>query len=255
MIHFVGAGCGAPDLITVRGQRLLQQADVVIYAGSLVNPQLLEQVKEGCRLFDSAYMTLEEVLAEMERAEQAGQTTVRLHSGDPSLYGAIREQIDWLDAHGIAYDITPGVSAFSGAAAALGHLGGAEYTLPGVSQTLIITRIAGRTPVPEKESIRELASHRASMAIYLSTGHLRKLSEELITGGFPPDTPAAAVYKASWPEEKTIIGTVASLPDLVAAQGIVSTALILVGDYLGTAYDRSKLYDPGFSTGFREAKA
>ncbi len=256
MVHFVGAGCGAPDLITLRGHRLLQQADQIIYAGSLVNPALLEAAKPGCIIRDSAQMTLEQVLDAIRKIEAAGKVTVRLHTGDPSLYGAIREQIDALDAEGIAFDITPGVSAFSGAAAALGHLGGAEYTLPGVSQTLMITRMAGRTPVPEAESIERLAAHRASMAVYLSAGMVGELSSRLIRGGYPEDTPAAIVYKASWPDEKTVLCTVGQLPACAQEHSIQKTALILVGDYLQKTpshYERSKLYDPSFSTGFREA--
>lgn len=249
MVHFVGAGCGAPDLITVRGQRLLSEADVVIYAGSLVNPAVLDVVKAGCALHDSARMTLEEVDAVIAQAEAEGKTTVRLHSGEPSLYGAVREQFDTLDARGIDWDMTPGVSAFGGAAASLG----AEYTLPGVSQTLIITRMAGRTPVPEAESIERLAAHGASMAIYLSTGMLEGLRAQLLAGGYAPETPAAIVYKASWPDEKRLVCTVEDLPERAAAEGITKTALILVGGFLGDSYERSKLYDPTFSTEFREA--
>lgn len=253
MIHFVGAGCGAPDLITVRGQRLLREADVIIYAGSLVNPALLDNAKPGCVMFNSAKMTLEEVFAAFRAAEDAGKTTVRLHTGDPSIYGAIREQIDLLDTAGIRYDITPGVSSFCGAAAALGALGGAEYTLPNVSQTVIITRMAGRTPVPEREEIEKLAAHHASMVIFLSAGMIEELSERLMRGGYSADTPAAIVYKASWPDEKTIICTVEQLPTLAAEHCITKTALILVGDFLGNDYERSKLYDPTFATEFREA--
>ena len=197
MIHFVGAGCGAADLITVRGKALLEQADVIVYAGSLVNPALLEYKKEGCRVYDSARMTLEEVLAVMQEAEAAGLDTVRLHTGDPCLYGAIREQMDQLDHRGIPYDYCPGVSAFSGAAAALKM----EYTLPDVSQSVIITRMAGRTPVPARESVRSFAAHGATMVLFLSAGLLRETQNELLAGGYEPDTPAAIVYKASWPDE------------------------------------------------------
>lgn len=249
MVHFVGAGCGAPDLITVRGQRLLKQADVIIYAGSLVNPQLLNNAKPGCEIYNSAEMTLEQVISTIEKAEANGKTTVRLHTGDPSIYGAIREQIDLLNESGIRWDVTPGVSSFCGAAAALG----AEYTLPKVSQTVMITRMEGRTPVPEKEEISKLASHHATMVIFLSAGMTEKLSERLIEGGYRPDTPAAIVYKASWPDEKTIVCTVKELPIKAKEHQITKTALILVGDFLGTEYERSKLYDPSFSTEFREA--
>ena len=250
MVHFIGAGCGAADLITVRGARLLGEADVIIYAGSLVNPALLAYAKPGCEVHDSASMTLEEVLAVIEAAEAAGKTTARLHTGDPSLYGAVREQFDALDARGIAYDVCPGVSAFSGAAAALR----CEYTLPEVCQTLVITRAAGRTPVPERESLRALAAHRAAMALYLSAGLAREAQAALIEGGYPPETPAAAVYKATWPEERVVRCTLGALPDAMAALGIDRTALILVGDFLGACEHRSKLYDPGFETGYRKAK-
>ena len=249
MIHFVGAGSGAEDLITLRGARHLEEADVVIYAGSLVNPALLKRCRPGCEIHDSASMTLEEVLAVMDGAEAAGKTTVRLHTGDPSIYGAIREQMDALDRKGYAYDVTPGVSSFCGAAAALR----AEYTLPNVSQTVIITRCAGRTPVPERESIRALAAHGATMVLFLSTGLTAKVQEELLAGGVSADTPAAVVYKATWPDERILRCTVATLHESVAASGITKTALIVVGRCLGDEYLRSKLYDPGFSTEFREA--
>ena len=193
MVHFVGAGSGAADLITLRGKNLLEKADVIIYAGSLVNPQLLEYAREDCKIFNSAKMTLEEVLEVIFQAEEEGKTTVRLHTGDPCLYGAIREQMDVLDEKGIAYDYCPGVSSFSGAAAALNL----EYTLPNVSQSVIITRMAGRTPVPEKESIESFAAHQATMVVFLSTGMLEELSRRLIEGGYKPDTPAAIVYKAT----------------------------------------------------------
>lgn len=250
MIWFVGAGSGAVDLITVRGDRLLREADVVIYAGSLVNPELLRCVKPDARCFDSAGMTLEEVLKEMFTAEEAGLTTVRLHTGEPSLYGAIREQMDALAEKGIAFEVVPGVSSFAAAAAAL-H---AEYTLPSVSQSLIITRMAGRTPVPEKEEISLLAAHGTSMAIFLSAGMLPKLQERLLAGSYTVDTPAAIVYKASWPDELTLRCTLGTLAETGEKNGIGKTALVLVGDFLGTDYERSKLYDPGFTTGFREAK-
>ena len=201
MVHFVGAGPGAPDLITLRGKTYLEQADVIIYAGSLVNPQLLDYAKEGCQVYNSAKMTLEEVLEVMEQAEQAGKVTVRLHTGDPCIYGAIREQMDELDRMGISYDSCPGVSSFCGAAAALNL----EYTLPDISQSVIITRMAGRTPVPEKESIESFAAHQATMVIFLSTGMLEELSRRLIEGGYTADTPAAIVYKATWEDEKKFV--------------------------------------------------
>lgn len=251
MIRFVGAGCGAADLITVRGQRLLSEADVVIYAGSLVNPALLDGVKEGAKIFNSAEMTLEEVLGVMFDAEEKGLMTVRLHTGDPCLYGAIREQMDALDEKGIAYDYTPGVSSFCGAAAALGM----EYTLPGVSQSVVITRMAGRTPVPERESVRAFAAHRATMVLFLSTGLLEQTQAELIAGGYEPETPAAIVYKASWPDEKTVLCTVGTLADAARENGIRKTALIIAGDAVSqSGYARSELYNPSFATGFRPAK-
>lgn len=249
MVHFVGAGPGAADLITVRGQNLLKQADVIIYAGSLVNPEHLKLAKEGCQIYDSASMTLEQVIEVMGKAEAEGLMTVRLHTGDPSIYGAIREQMDLLAKEQIEYDVTPGVSSFCGAAAALK----AEYTLPDVSQTVIITRMAGRTPVPEKEEIARLASHQATMAIFLSTGLLDSLSKELVRGGYSPDTPAAIVYKATWPEEKVFYGTVETLPQIAKENHITKTALILVGRFLGDSYERSKLYDPSFTHEYREA--
>ncbi len=251
MIYFVGAGSGAPDLITVRGQRLLERADTIVYAGSLVNPALLEGRKPGCAVYDSAKMTLEEVLAVMIPAARAGQTVVRLHTGDPCVYGAHREQMDALDAAGIPYEVCPGVSSFCGAAAALR----AEYTLPGVSQTVILTRMEGRTPVPEAEQIEALAAHGASMVIFLSAGRLDELSRRLIAGGYAPDTPAAVVYKATWPEEKVLRTTVSGIAEAAAREGIEKTALVTVGGFLGDGYERSKLYDPAFTTGFREGKA
>ena len=250
MLHFVGAGSGAADLITVRGQKLLKEADVIIYAGSLVNPALLENAKKECKIYDSANMTLEEVIEVVSEAEKEGKTTVRLHTGDPSIYGAIREQMDLLDEQGIAYDVTPGVSSFCGAAAAMK----AEYTLPDVSQTVIITRMAGRTPVPEKEEISLLASHQATMVIFLSTGLLESLSERLIAGGYQADTPAAIVYKATWPDEKKFLCTVGTLAQTAKENNITKTALIMVGNFLGNEYERSKLYDPAFTHEFRRAK-
>ena len=250
MIHFVGAGSGGADLITVRGARLLGEADCVIYAGSLVNPDVLQYAREGCALHDSAGMTLEEVMAVMAENEKAGKTTVRLHTGDPSLYGAIREQMDRLDELGLAYDVTPGVSSFCGAAAAL-H---AEYTLPEVSQSVIITRMAGRTPVPEGEELRKMASHGCTMVLFLSTGLLEDVERELLAGGaYTADTPAAIVYKATWPDEKVFRCTVGTLAQTARDNHITKTALITIGNFLGNDYERSKLYDPGFTHGYREA--
>lgn len=251
MISIVGAGSGAADLITVRGARLLGQADVIVYAGSLVNPQLLSYAKEGCEIHNSAKMTLEEVVDVMAKAHFLGQNVVRLHTGDPSIYGAIREQMDALRQKNIPFEVVPGVSSFCGAAAALQ----AEYTLPGVSQTVIITRAAGRTPVPEKENIRSLAAHRATMAIFLSAGLLPQLTEDLVEGGYPPETPAAIVYKATWEDEKKFVCTVGTLAQTAKENQITKTALMIIGEAANAShYDRSLLYHPEFTTEFREGK-
>ena len=250
MVHFVGAGPGAPDLITRRGAQFLREADVIIYAGSLVNPVLLSLTKADCRIYNSAEMTLEQVLDTIYSAEAAGLTTVRLHTGDPCLYGAVREQMDALNAAGIVYDNTPGVSSFCGAAAALN----AEYTLPSVSQSVIITRLAGRTPVPEKENLAALAAHGASMVIFLSAGMLEGVQQALLQGSYTPDTPAAIVYKATWPGEKIVRCTVGTLARSGKEAGIRNTALILAGDFLQPDYERSRLYDPTFTTGFRKGE-
>lgn len=249
MVHFVGAGPGAADLITKRGLELLNKADVVIYAGSLVNPVLLGYCKESCRIFNSAKMTLEQVIETIEEAEKNGEETVRLHTGDPSIYGAIREQMDELEKRDISFTVTPGVSSLFGAAAATQ----AEYTLPGVTQTVIVTRMEGRTPVPEREKIASLASHGATMVIFLSAGMLEGLQTELLKGAYTEKTPVAIVYKATWPEERVLYGTLGELAKLGADNNITKTALILVGDFLSAQYERSKLYDPGFTTEFREA--
>ncbi len=250
MVDFVGAGCGAADLITVRGMRLMQSADVVIYAGSLVNQELLGYAKEGCEIYNSAEMSLEEIIDIMNKAELAGKHTVRLQTGDLSLFGALREQADRLDALGIEYRVTPGVSSMFGAAAALK----AEYTLPSVSQTVIITRMAGRTEVPDSESIEALASHCATMVIFLSAGMTDELSRRLIKGGYVPETPAAIVYKASWKDERVLRCTVGTLHETVCICGIKKTALIIVGRVLGSDYELSKLYDKTFETEFRKAE-
>ena len=249
MVHFVGAGSGAVDLITVRGARLLSEADVVIYAGSLVNPDLLSYTKEGCELHDSAKMTLEQVIAVIKKAEKDGKVTVRLHTGDSSIYGAVREQFDELQELGIEYDVCPGVSSFCGAAASLKT----EYTLPDVSQTVIITRTAGRTPVPERESIRALATHQSTMVLFLSTSLTERLQADLLAGGYPGNTPVAVVYKATWPEERIFRCTVETLHQTVTANGLTKTSLIVVGNCMGDQYLRSLLYHPGFTTEYREA--
>ena len=251
MVYFVGAGSGAADLITVRGMKLLEQADVIIYAGSLVNPELLQYAKKDCEIHNSAKLTLEEVLQIMQEADGQGKMLVRLHTGEPSIYGAVREQMDALDEMGIPYESCPGVSACFGAAASLNL----EYTLPDVSQTLIITRMEGKTKVPEKESIESLAAHQASMAIYLSTGMLQELSRRLIAGGYREDSPAALIYKATWPEEEAYVCTVGTLAQIAAEHGITKTALVLVGDVITHGhYQKSRLYAADFSTEFRAAK-
>lgn len=249
MVYFVGAGSGAPDLITVRGARLVREADVIVYAGSLVNRALLDEAKPGCQTHDSAYMTLEQVTDVICRAERSGLVTVRLHTGDPCIYGAIREQMDLLEEKGIGYEVVPGVSSFCGAAAALK----AEYTLPGVSQSVIITRMAGRTPVPERERIRNLAKSGSTMVIFLSSSLIRELEAELLQGAYTPDTPAAIVYKATWPDEKVLLCTVGTLAETARENRITKTALITVGGFLGCGYERSKLYDPSFTTEYRRA--
>ena len=249
MVHFVGAGPGAPDLITLRGAELLKNAGAIIYAGSLVNPALLALAKEDCCIYNSAEMTLEQVIEAIRKENgRGGGDIVRLHTGDPCLYGAVREQMDALDALGIPWDDTPGVSSFCGAAAALG----AEYTLPGISQSVIITRMAGRTPVPEAERLENLAQHGASMAIFLSAGMLEEVQTALLNGAYSTDSPAAIVYKATWPEEKIVRCTVGTLAHSGGLAGIRKTAIILVGGFLSGGYDRSKLYDPAFTTEFRK---
>jgi precorrin-4/cobalt-precorrin-4 C11-methyltransferase len=251
MVYFVGAGTGAVDLITVRGMRLLEQADVIIYAGSLVNPELLKYAKSECEIHDSARLTLEEVIDIMVKSESKGKMTVRLHTGEPSIYGAVREQMDELDRLNIPYESCPGVSACFGAASSLNI----EYTLPDISQTLIITRMEGKTKVPKGESIESLASHHASMAIYLSSGMLKELSERLIVGGYAKDTPCALVYKATWEDEQAYICTIDTLYETAKEHNITKTAIVLVGDVIThQKYSKSRLYAPDFSTEFRQAK-
>ena len=252
MVHFVGAGPGAVDLITVRGQKLLSEADVVIYAGSLVNPELLSFCREDAERYNSAELDLTEIVELIRKAHEAGKTVVRPHTGEPSLYGAVREQMDELDRLGIAYDSCPGVTAAFGAAAQLNM----EFTLPGVSQTLILTRMEGRTPVPSYESMESLAAHQCSMAIYLSAGMLPELARKLIIGGRSGDTPVAIIYKATWPEEKRVHTTISRMAEEAQRAGIQRTAVVLVGDaVIGSGYQHSKLYDPSFSTGYRDARS
>ncbi len=251
MIHFVGAGPGAADLITVRGKKLLEEADVIIYAGSLVNPELLHYAKKDCEIHDSAKLDLNEVFEIMKKAHKENKTVVRLHTGDPCIFGAIREQMDLLTGEGITFDSTPGVSSFCGAASALDM----EYTLPGISQSVIITRIDGRTPVPEKESVESFAAHGSTMVFFLSAGATGELSERLKKGGLPGDTPCAIVYKATWDDEEKYVCTIDTLSKTAEEHGINKTALIIVGQAVSqSGYEMSKLYSPDFTTGFRKGK-
>jgi precorrin-4/cobalt-precorrin-4 C11-methyltransferase len=249
-VYFIGAGPGDPKLITVKGQEIIAQADVIIYAGSLVNPEVLNHRKPKALVYNSAAMTLPEVLAVMEEAVANNQTVARVHTGDPSIYGAIKEQMDALEAKNIPYEIIPGVSSFLAAAASLKS----EYTLPGISQTVILTRLEGRTPVPEKEKLAGLATHQASMCIFLSSGMIKEVVAQLLTA-YPPATPVAVVYKASWPEELIIRGTLATIEEEVKKQGVNKTALILVGSFLDSEYELSRLYDPSFSHEYRRASS
>ena len=249
LLHFVGAGSGAADLITVRGAKLLAQADVVVWAGSLVNGELLSYCKATCEIYDSATMTLEETDAVLQRAVRAGKRCVRLHTGDPALYGAIREQTERLGAAGIRYEVVPGVSSMFAAAAALKR----ELTVPGVTQTVIVSRMEGRTPVPCRERLRLLASHGATMVLFLSVGALPALVTELLAGGaYTNATPCAVVYKASWHDERIVRAPLSDIAEKVAAAGITKTALVLVGDFLGERYELSRLYDKHFSTEYRK---
>lgn len=248
-VYFIGAGPGDPELITLKGARLLGEADVLIYAGSLVNPQVLQHVRQDCARHDSAGMSLEEVMEVMLGAFRSGKKVVRLHSGDPSIYGAIREQLDILERESVPYEVIPGVSSFTAAAASLGR----EYTLPGVSQTIILTRMEGRTPVPAGQEIGALAAHGASMAIFLSVQMIEKVVEALCQG-YRKDTPVAVVQRASWPQQKIVRGTLADIAPRIKEENITRTALILVGNFLGDEYELSRLYDRHFSHGYREGK-
>ena len=250
MISFVGAGPGAPDLITLRGARLLEEADVVIYAGSLVNPALLERCRPTCAIYDSAGMTLAQIIKVMCACEERGQRCVRLHTGDPALYGALREQLDELDARGIAYEVVPGVSSLFGAAAALRT----EYTVPDVSQTVVVTRMEGRTPMPPRERLRDLSSHGCTMVLFLSAALLEETVTELLHGGYAPETPAALVYRATWPDEAVYRCTVGGLARCAREHGVHKTALVVIGDVLVAHGQASKLYDASFSHGYRFAE-
>lgn len=247
MVHFIGAGPGDPELLTIKGKRLIDEADVIIYAGSLVNPAVLKDAKKSAVIYNSAGMTLEEVIGVIKEAEEQGKQAVRVHTGDPAIYGAHREQMDELDKLGIAYDVIPGVSSFLATAAALKK----EYTLPGVSQTVILTRMEGRTPMPEKEKLADLAKHQATMIIFLSVGQMEELAKQLMTS-YPPTTPVAVVYKASWEDQKIVTGNLTDIAQKVEEAGIRKTALTVVGDFLGDEYELSRLYDKHFTHEFRK---
>ncbi|MBS6643775.1 MAG: precorrin-4 C(11)-methyltransferase [Clostridiaceae bacterium] len=247
MVHFIGAGPGDPELLTIKGKRLIDEADVIIYAGSLVNPQVLDGAKEGAKIYNSAKMTLDEVIDVMKEAEEKGQTTARVHTGDPAVYGAHREQMDRLDQLGIEYDVVPGVSSFLAAAAVLKK----EYTLPGISQTVILTRMEGRTPMPDGEKLADLAKHQATMIIFLSVGQIELLSETL-KDSYSQDTPVAVVYKATWEDQRIVKGTLNDIAKKVKEAGITKTALTVVGGFLGDEYELSRLYDKHFTHEFRK---
>lgn len=249
-VWFVGAGPGDPELITVKGARLLKDAELVLYAGSLVNKEILQYTNPATRLVDSAGLALEEMVAIMAEAVAKGQQVVRLHTGDPALFGAIQEQMDALWQQNIPSTMVPGVSSYAAAAAAVGR----ELTMPEISQTVIITRMGGRTPVPEKESLSSLAAHQAAMCIFLSVGMIEQVAAELLTA-YPPETPVAVVEKASWPEERVIQATLGEIAEKVSLAGVKKTAMILVGDFLGEEKGKkSRLYAADFSHGFREGK-
>ncbi|MGE4577435.1 MAG: precorrin-4 C(11)-methyltransferase, partial [Candidatus Methanomethylophilaceae archaeon] len=245
---FVGAGPGDPELLTIKGKKIIDSADVIIYAGSLVNPAILDGAKKSARIYTRAEMNLDEDIEVMKDAESKGLRTARVHTGDPAIYGAIREQIDRLDSLGIESAVVPGVSSAFAAAAALKK----EYTLPDISQTVIFTRMEGRTPMPPREKLQDLAKHHATMVIFLSVGFLEEMSHQLIAGGYAEKTPVAVVYKASWPEQKIVAGTLKDIAKKVEDSGIKKTALTVVGDFLGDGYSLSKLYDKGFTTEYRK---
>ena len=249
MVHFIGAGPGDPELLTIKGKKLIDQADVIIYAGSLVNKEVLAGAKEGAKIYNSASMTLEEVIDVMKEADEKGLDVARVHTGDPAVYGAHREQMDRLDQLGVAHEGIPGVSSFLAVAAALQK----EYTLPGISQTVILTRMEGRTPMPPKEKLQDLAKHNSTMIIFLSVGMIEELSETL-RKEYREDTPVAVVYKASWEDQKIVRGNLMNIAQKVHEAGITKTALTVVGDFLGDEYELSRLYDKTFTHEFRKAK-
>lgn len=248
-VYFIGAGPGDPELITIKGVKAIEQAGIVIYAGSLVNPEILRYASRDAEVFNSASMSLDEVIAVMERGVREGKIIARVHTGDPAIYGAIQEQMDALAERGISWEVIPGVSSFLAAAAALKQ----EYTLPGVTQTVILTRMEGRTPVPPKEKLSALAAHGTTMCIFLSVHAIADVVAEL-RSGYPEDTPVAVIQKASWPDEKIVRGTLGDIAGKVAEEKISKTALIIVGDVFRGQYEMSKLYDPGFTHGYREGK-
>jgi precorrin-4/cobalt-precorrin-4 C11-methyltransferase len=249
MIYFVGAGPGDPELITVKGARIIAGADVVVYAGSLVNPAVLENCRPDVEVYNSAGMNFEEVMAVMVNSWQQGKTVARVHTGDPSLYGAIQEQMDALAEKNIKFEVIPGVSSFFAAAAAVPH----ELTLPEVSQTVILTRLEGRTPVPDSEKLADLARHRSTMCIFLSVNQMERVAGELVQGGYSSETTVYVVERASWPDQRVIRGTLGNIAAMVRQAGITRQALIMVGEVFGDSYARSRLYDKGFSHGFRES--
>ncbi|MFZ5632398.1 MAG: precorrin-4 C(11)-methyltransferase [Bacillota bacterium] len=250
MIYFIGAGPGDPELITVKGARLIAGADVIIYAGSLVNPAVLDGCRPGAEIYDSSGMNLEEVLEVMGRAWREGKKVARVHTGDPSIYGAIQEQMDALAEKGIPFAVIPGVSSLFAAAAAVPH----ELTLPGVTQTVIMTRLEGRTPVPGGERLADLARHRCTMGIFLSVNQMDRVVSQLLEGGYDPGTKVVVVERASWPDQRVISGTIKNIGKLVKEAGITRQAIILVGDVFGGHYQRSRLYDGNFSHGYRRRK-
>lgn len=246
-VYFIGAGPGDPELITIKGQRLVKEADIIIYAGSLVPKKVIDCHKEGAEIYNSASMTLEEVIAVMKEGIFSEKKVVRVHTGDPAIFGAHREQMDFLDTLGISYEVVPGVSSFLASAAAVKK----EFTLPSVSQTVICTRLEGRTSVPEKESLESLATHRASMAIFLSVHMIGEVVKRL-SSSYPLQTPIAVVQRASWTDEKIVLGTLDTIEEKVKKANIQKTAQILVGDFLGNTYEPSKLYDKNFRHEFRQ---
>lgn len=248
-VHFVGAGPGAADLITVRGARLVAEADVVVYAGSLVNPELLDRCKVGCEVYDSSRMTLEQIVEVMAHAHAAGKTCVRLHTGDPALYGAHGEQMNELRKRGIPFEVVPGVSSLFGATAALD----CELTVPEVSQSVIVTRVEGRTPMPPGEKLADLAAHGCTLVLFLSAGLLSEAQRELVAGGRDAQTPAAIVVRATWPDEAVYSCTVGTLAECARTHDVTKTALVVVGECLDACQTRSLLYDATFSHGYRTA--